>query len=159
MMTVKTASTTRTDLSALLNQLEGYIEKASLEEVVEIGSILWGLIDQAGKAMDPIKEALRLETMNQTGGEGSQTFNGVSPGSSCTVRVPRPTLKIAKKADIEGIRTLLGARFDKLFSTATNYKPAKDFEDKVFMLNQDEIDTVMGIIERVENTPRVSFSK
>jgi hypothetical protein len=159
MMTVKTASTTRSNLSALLTQLEDHIETASLTEVVEIGSILWGLIDQAGKAMDPIKEALRLETLNQTNGEGSQTFSGISPNSSCTVRVPRPTLKVGKKADIEAIRTLLGSRFDKLFSTATSYKPAKDFEDKVFMLNQDEIDTVMGIIERVENTPRVSFSK
>ena len=158
-MTAKTATVTRTDLTSLLTKLESYIETADINEKVEIGAILWSFIERAGKAMDPIKEALREETIAETQGEGSKTFQGLNPESSCTVRVPRPTLKISKMADMDAMKQTLGNRFDKLFSTSTSYKPMKDFEDKVFMLGEDEVNLVMGIIERVENTPRVSFSK
>mgnify|MGYP001807345468 CR=1 FL=1 len=159
MMTAKTASVTRNDLTTLLAKLETYIDSADINEKVEIGAILWSFIERAGKAMNPIKDALREETLAKTQGEGSETFQGLTPESSCTVRVPRPTLKISKMADMDAMKQTLGGRFDKLFSTTTSYKPTKDFEDKVFMLGEDEVDLVMGIIERVENTPRVSFNK
>ena len=144
-----------TQINDLLKQLEGALEGATIEEVVQIGDFLWRFVNKANSVMGPIKLALREEACEQIT-TGSFQINGHG-GTACTVTIPKPSLRIKKGADLVALKALLNEKFEEIFEKETKYKPKPNIEETCLSLPEDLRDSVLGVLDSHENTPRVSF--
>jgi len=127
------------------------------DDQVAVGQLLDTISKRANKALDPIKVALR-ENAVQQGGKPGPVYHNSTHGPSCTVVIPKPALKILKDADMDGLRALLGDRFDGFFETITKYKPRQEFENRTATCKDAaERQAVLDVVELDEGTPRVSF--
>lgn len=127
------------------------------DDQIAVGQLLDSIGKRANKALDPIKDALRDKAVKQGGNPGPVYLNSTH-GSSCTVVIPKPSLKILKDADMEGLRALLGSRFDAFFETITSFKPRVEFENRTAACSDpNERQAVLDAVKLDEGTPRVSF--
>ena len=146
-----------TQVQDLLEQLERSLETASVEDVVQIGDFLWRLVNRANEVMSPIKEALREEAHNQMGPRpGSLQIYGHEK-TACMVTVPKPSIRLKKGADLVHLQSVLGEHFEDIFTREVKYKPKPDIEETCLTLPDTLRDSVMKVLDHVENTPRVSF--
>jgi hypothetical protein len=82
-------------------------------------------------------------------------------GGVVTVTFPSEQLKLAKGADIEELKGVMGETFDSFFDTKVSYKPKSKtpwmkMADS-FTGSPELMHDLMGAIEVVEPTPRVGF--
>ena len=146
-----------TQIRTLLEDLERALETASVEDTVQIGDFLWRFVNRANEVMSPIKETLREEAYNQMGPRsGSFQIHGHEK-TSCMVTVPKPSIRIKKGADFEGLKEALGEHFEKVFAKEVKYKPKPNIEEVCLALPDALRDSVMNVLDHVDNTPRVSF--
>jgi len=145
----------RTQTDDLLKQLEDSLEGAALEELVQIGDFLWHFVNKANSVMGPIKLALRDEACDQIT-TGRLQIDGHG-GTSCTVTIPKPSLRIKKGADLVALKALLNEKFEEVFEKETKYKPKSNIEEVCLSLPEELRDSVLGVLDSHENTPRVSF--
>lgn len=127
------------------------------DDQIAVGQLLDTIGKRASKALDPLKVALRDQAVRNGGKPGPLYLNSTH-GSSCTVVIPKPSLKIQKDTDMDGLRALLGTRFDVFFETLTKYKPRPEFENRTAACSDpDERQAMIEAVKMDEGTPRVSF--
>ena len=127
------------------------------DDQIAVGQLLDTIAKRANKALDPLKATLREKALRQGGKPGPVHLNSTH-GSSCMVVIPKPSLKILKDTDMEGLRTLLGDGFDAFFETITTYKPRPEFENRTAACKDaSERQAVLDAVKLDEGTPRVSF--
>jgi len=148
---------------ALIQQahaLESMLQGKPLAEKVEIGSLLWDLRDLVSDTLDKIKDELRDEALSRLkGNPGIENFQGALSGS-CSVTVPKPSTRIVKGTDMSTLQTVLGDDFNLFFEETVNYKPRREFEERVAALEDPLHQQVLiKSIEHKDNTPRVSFRR
>jgi len=150
--------TIQRDLRAVVRDLA----RADLttEERVQLGAALSAIGTQCDALVGPIKEALRAEALLLIGGPtGTHKFE-TSTGAVCTVVVPTPVVQVRKDADMQGLKTTLGAdAFAALFDEAVTFKPRPGFQEVVSSCPPDGQQAVMGAVEIVERTPKVHFKE
>lgn len=147
------------EIFTLVSKLEDQAKTASLDEKVEVGSLLWEVSDVVNKKLDKIKTTVRQEAVQALNGEaGSQVFEGVENGT-CSVTVTSPSTKIVKGADMDHLKTLLGPDFSLFFEEVTTYKPQSEFAKRVASSDDGQRKALLRVVEQKENTPRVSFRR
>ena len=124
---------------------------APLNDVVDIGTVLWDLSEAADDALAPIKQRLRDEARQQ--GQGTCLFAGNGAGR-CQVVVPQPQPSVPDAGSLQGI---LGPAFDTLFETVVTYKVRPDFAQRLLTLPSDQRQAILQRMKLSDPTPRVSF--
>lgn len=117
---------------------------------------------QANEALEPLKERLRFIASEKT--ENPVILTGLSRKGeilgTVMVTFPERQVKLAKDADLDTLRSLLGDSFDDYFETTVTVKPRKELpkilapELKTASLRAKEI---LEAVEYVDPTPRVGF--
>lgn len=127
------------------------------DDQIAVGQLLDTIAKRANKAIDPLKSVLRKKALRQSTAPGPVYLNSTH-GPSCMVVIPKASLKILKDADMDGLRALLGSRFDAFFETITSYKPRQEFENRTAACKDaSERQAVLDAVKLDEGTPRVSF--
>jgi hypothetical protein len=145
-------------LAGLIDEVNGLdCPELEPEELTDVGQVLWEMNAGLNKSLKPIKEALRKTAVERWGHDpGPRHFTGYQ-GSESVVTVPNPTLKVRPGADMEKLRQAIGeVAFGDHFDTS--YKPRKSFRNRVAACS-DQIRqaSLLGVVDEVEGTPRVSF--
>lgn len=129
----------------------------SVEAKVEAGSILWRVKDIASRILAQIKDDLRKEAIKLPA-SAQHEFEG--QGSTATVKMPQPTLKVAEDADLDTLKKVLGDAFPDFFEEQVTVKPHAEFAQRVAAMEDEERRSLLlASVDRVENTPRVSFRR
>ena len=128
--------------------------------IVDAGLVLWTVIEQAGQAIDPIKDTLRKRAVAQTGGASGRSviLEGTTPSHQCTVVIPASVVRIPAGA-ISDLKDTLGTNFDHLFQAVTTFRPRPDFEHNLQHLDPPVRQRLVSIVQIEDGTPRVSFRR
>jgi hypothetical protein len=147
------------DIENILAQAKNMTDDwPSPEVVAKIALQLAAITNEVAKAIGPIKDRLREDSLGRGGEPGHSVSIDASGGGRVLVTFPKRGLKMAKGTDAEGLRAALGDRFDAYFETKTSYTPRKNLDVVVKTASTDgERDLVMRSIETHTPTPRVSF--
>jgi hypothetical protein len=159
----QSAPNTRTVCDSLLAQIESLksqLATITLEEKVEIGSVLWAVGDAISDTLNGVKKDLRVEGTTQLGGaSGVTAFEGTDLGTA-SVTIPKASLRVPKGKDMDTIKTAIGSDFALFFEEVTTYKPRAEFDKRVPTINNPlHQQILLNSVERVEPTPRVSFRR
>lgn len=155
----ETAQTAATVLLDQIKNLEAMVPGKTLNEKVEIGSILWDLGAAIEKALDGIKKEVRSEAVTRLkGAPGVETLTGTYAGT-CAVTIPKPSTRVVKGADMASVKAVLGSDFSLFFEEVTTYKPRNEFTERFTDLDAVEQQVLLKSVEQKENTPRVSFRR
>ena len=149
-----------TQIRGLIREVVDALDDDSLEDSVEVGTVLASVVRIANESLTGIKSTLRTAALtNLRGQPGVETFQGQG-NLTVTVAVPAPSLRILKSVDTERLKRVLGDDFDKFFETRVTYKPRPDLGERIMDLPAgDTKNTLLLALEEVDNTPRVSFPK
>ena len=124
---------------------------------VEAGSILWSLAEESKKALDDLKAHLREAAVKAVGPGGTESFNGLLQGSAKVV-VPGQSVKTRKGVDIDDLKA--HPSFSDVFQEVTTYKARRNAGEVVADLpHGSERDAMLGSLDIVNGTPRVSFTR
>jgi hypothetical protein len=143
----------RDDIQDLVDSLDGQ----NLKSKVEIGSVLWTIGSMAKAAIEAIKQELRDEAANSMSRPGIKHFPGVS--GSASVRIPNPSFRISKRADIKHLQETLGEEFVSFFEEIRTFQIRRGFESRIKKLDKNTQDLLLGAVDQIENTPRISFRR
>jgi len=134
-------------------------ESLNLEETVEIGHILWKLIQQANKHFTGIKARLRNTALAMTENAPGVAHMDGTDHAQATVTIPNPEFVVRKDADPEDIETALGGaeKVLFLFDIRTTFKPRREFENKLPTLTDAQREKLLNLMDLKSPTPRVSF--
>ena len=149
----------RQDVHILSQAISMEAEDADTDRQVELAFFLWKMINEASKVLDTIKEAhLRPAALKQAkGSPGPQILTG-SGYSECEVRIPEPTYRLKKGADLNTIRSVLGDRYIKFFQENLNVEPRREAGNLVAQLkDQKTRRLLLESMTEFEGTPRVSL--
>lgn len=148
------------ELTTVINQLAAQVKTISLEEKVEIGSVLWTVGDAIDALLQAVKSDLRDEAATQLhGGVGTVAFDGTDLGTA-SVNIPKATLRVPKGKDMLSIKSAIGADFALFFEEVHTFKPRPEFEIRVPSLKSPlHQQILLDSVEAVEPTPRVSFRR
>ena len=132
---------------------------APLEDRIAAGARLWSLIEEAERALAPLKTCLRDEARARLGNDPGSIHLEGDGMTRAVVTVPKPSYTVAKGADMPAVKQLLGAAFDALFEEVVTYKvrAATLNAGKIASLNPSARDTALSVIVQVDPTPRVAF--
>lgn len=129
-------------------------ETQSLETRIAAGARLWDISNRAKKAIEPLKETLRVQTKRLNPRPGATTIEGEGM-TRALVTVPEPTLVVS---DYALLKSILGDEiFKELFREHITYTPRPNAADLITHLPPRMQEMVFGVISEVEGTPRVSF--
>ena len=147
-------------IQTILRNVAEASEDFSLEEMVEVGNLLWEVSDEIKSILEPLKKAIREEALSRLGGQpGMSKIEGSEDGQA-QVRVPNPSLRLRKGVNDRELRDALGADFSLFFEEVTTLKPRKEFEERVMGLDNKLHQKVLhNAVEQLEPTPRVSFRR
>jgi hypothetical protein len=150
------------DLATLLAEVPDVLQRDDPSETAALAIQLAAFSDQIAKSLEPLKKALRGHTAPEEG--DTLPAVGRIPTEHGEVRVtfPRPKTVLAKNADVEGLRNLLGPRFDAYFDTKVTYTPVKHITDLILTesrtaSDRTTVDAVLNALESKDQTPRVAF--
>jgi hypothetical protein len=131
-------------------------ERLSLKDQVELGQILWRVINRAQEALEPLKDSLREEGQERQGvTPGRQFLSGRSRNSRCTVTIPPPSIKLRSDVDIGALRKALGHDFEAFFNVVVT--PRREFADRAAE-RPDLLQELTKAVDTVTDKPRVSFN-
>lgn len=128
---------------------------------VEIGSLLWDLINAADKALKEVKIVCRQEAWKALQGQvGTHTLEGTDLGEA-TVNIPKAQWKLKKGKDVDGLKTAMGSNFSLFFEEVVTHKPRSEWDKLVSSPGVDPLhkQLLMDSVNREEPTPRVSFRR
>lgn len=133
---------------------------ASVERRVELGSVLWDVGDRVAEVLDRIKDGLRSEALTRLQGQtGSCVLEGDDLGEA-NITIPEATLRVPRGKNVADIKQALGSDFSLFFEEVVTYKPRREFEERVAAVSDPlHRKILLSSIERVEQTPRVSFRR
>jgi len=143
-----------------LDSISADLKDAPLERKVEVGSVLWQLVNRAKEVLDEIKADVRAAALAEREGEvGASVIDGNDLGSA-TVNIQKPRLEVPKSHDMAPIKKVLGDRFSLFFDENTTYKPTKEFESRVEAVSDElEQNILLESVTTKDPTPRVSFRR
>lgn len=117
---------------------------------------------QVTEALEPLKEQLR--EIASTSGENPSIIDGLSLDGeilgTVMVTFPDKQVKLARNANIEALKELLGDSFSDYFETAVTYKPKKDLPQILapdLKMSSTRTRAILEAVEYSEPTPRVGF--
>ena len=147
-------------LMQALDLMESQLDDASIERLVEVGSVLWDFGGRITDILDKIKDTLRQQALANLGDEiGVVTLDGDDLGKAM-VHVLSPTLRVPRGKNVQDIKQALSSDFALFFDEVTTFKPRRDYEERVLSVeNALHKRTLLEAVERVESTPRVSFTR
>lgn len=121
-------------------------------DAVDVGSLLWAVVDYADEHLEVIKDRLRREARPR--GTGPHVFDG-NGTARCQVVVPQPSPSVP---DAKSLKDALDqATFDELFDTVVSYKPKADFANRLLGLPESQQRVILQRVRLSDPTPRVSF--
>lgn len=132
-----------------------------IEFSVEVGSLLWDLINAADDALKEIKKSCREEAWGVLGGAtGTHTIEGSDLGEA-SVNIPKAVWKLKKGKDVDALKMAMGSNFALFFEEITTHKPRSQWDDLVAGGNVEPLhkQLLMDAVNREEPTPRVSFKR
>jgi hypothetical protein len=147
----------------LLDSLETIrksLEASSIEHKVEIGSVLWQLVDRVGDVLDEIKQDMRVVAVTELKGQvGHTTLEGDDLGEA-TVTIPKASLRVPRGTNLDDLKRVLGSDFGLFFEETLTIKPRTEFEERAMALTNPLHQQILhNSVARVEPTPRVSFKR
>jgi hypothetical protein len=162
-MTDSTNQKTRDAHKTLLGVVQEFsdsLDSMSLEDRIEVGSVLWDLGDAMEGLMDRIKESIREKALESLGGgAGTVEFSGSDVGQ-VAVNVPKPSLKVSQGKKLEELRIALGPDFGLFFEESHTYKVRSEFRGRVKAVTDPlHQKALLDAIETSESKPRVSFRR
>jgi hypothetical protein len=129
-------------------------ETSAVEEIAETACELASYVNNAQKALDPLKGYLRALTGTT---EGAHVHYS-TPSGQVSVTFPKPRYVARKGVSWETLRAQLGDKFDLYFTTTVKYAPRKDIDEVLRVRTaSEEFGAVLDVVEREEPTPRVGF--
>ena len=129
------------------------VPRATLPDLVAVGQRLWWIVKRANKALDVIKDRLRIEG----GGFNTSRRFESGEGSHCMVLCPPQKMVLRKDADISRLRAVLGDKFSDFIEESVQYKLRKDFPKLVKDCTGDETKALLESVDMVSGTPRITF--
>jgi hypothetical protein len=147
----------RDDITTLLKSLDQ--PDATVDDLVDVGSVLSAIVVTATEATDEVKARLRaeaLKTLNHAPGKAEFA----AKVGHVIVTVPPPRMTLLDTADIAGLQTILGDEFGSFFEGKMAYAPRKDIAERIIALPEGpQRDALLAAVVEKEQTPRVAFSK
>lgn len=154
---------TRIAHTTLLDSLETIrksLEASSIERKVEIGSVLWQLVDRVSDVLDQIKQDVRVVAVAELKGQVGHTILEGDDLGEATVTIPEASLRVPKGTNLDDLKKVLGSDFGLFFEEVLTIKPRKEFEERVTALTNPLHQQILhNSVARVEPTPRVSFKR
>lgn len=144
----------------LLGSLLEGLQDSTIEHAVEIGTLLWAMIKDAEGISNDIKARIRDEALDRLQQQpGTLQIGGTDEGS-VSVTVPTPKLKLSKDADIDLLLKVLGDDIGLYLESKVTYSPRKMTPELISQMEDGQAKTILlGALEEMEGTPRVSFKK
>jgi len=154
-------------MSSLLERVHRVLSEEPSDEILAGVSLeLAEQIRELEDLMEPLKGRIRERARRLLKeNPGSVKMPGVSedgvPLGVVTVTFPAREVKLAKGADIDKLREVLGVLFEDFFDRVIKYTPKKDLPERVRIASGDrktEMEVVLSAVEYIDSTPRVGFS-
>jgi hypothetical protein len=142
-----------------LAELDAWIPGQTPQDQAQLALTLWRFHFLLGKLLEPLKEGLRTEAVQSTGGEpGPVDFT--APNGSCRVVVLEERAYCTKGFDPAWAKEALDANFPNYFSeeVRVKYVPVDDFLDKAFQAEPMVMSTLHHLVDIKTDTHRVTFS-
>ena len=158
---VKTRQAHQTLLTGIQSLLKNVEAKDDIAFSVEVGTLLWDLINAADKALKEIKKTCRQEAWEaQKGAVGTHVIDGSDLGEA-SVNIPQAVWKLKKGKDIDGLKSAMGSNFSLFFEETVTFKPRSEWDTLVSQPGVDPLhkQLLMDAVNREEPTPRVSFRR
>lgn len=125
---------------------------ATLPSKIAAAAILWELIEECQRALEPFKQEVRAVAVAD--GRPTVTLDGAGL-SQCKVVVPGPSLRLREGLSVEGERAALGELFDLVYEVKLNLRSTSPTAVATYPASvQAHLATVASL---VPNTPRVSL--
>ena len=148
----------QTSIQTALQELLALAEGASIEELVRLGNILWGLDATIQGGLDPIKEKLR-EAGEEAAGyrPGKRRLEG--GGDSALITVPQPKMVLRSGTDIDRLKERLRGDFHRLFKEKTTITPnQKELREEIETANPSRKALLLSVLDQKSAKTRVSFA-
>lgn len=133
------------------------VPQMSTDDLVAFGQRVWWLNKRLNKTFELVKVRLREIALARAAGvNGPQRLEALD-GSHAIVMIQPEAMTLKKTADMTQVAEILGNKFGLVFETVTTYRPRKDFQEQIQLLDADEAATAMAVIDMTDLTPKVMF--
>jgi NTP pyrophosphatase (non-canonical NTP hydrolase) len=145
----------------MTNAAKKQTEEQSFDELLHEGVDLYRELAEKKDRLSEIKEMVREHAEAVRKGETTVELKTEDGEQTVSVTFPADSLKVKKKADMDGLREKLGDLiFDMFFKTKVKYSASSDFEENVEKVDDPlQKQAISGVVEKKSSTPRVSFPK
>lgn len=129
-----------------------------VEDLIDVGSVLWEIRKKTDQLLEQIKPQLREEALKKADGKQKKVVvELLGHQRKCSVTLSPARFKISKQADIQFLREALGSQFVEYFRDTPTL--VSDFEKRFSSASPEEKSTLLDSLVQQDSTPRISFKR